>query len=146
MELIIQMLLLFACEVSVILMLYRYILRDWIIDKWEDKIREEKGRWLLDVLDPVIEEIEVRTEEQIIAFQHSFFGSVGKMTSEAKKLDPMNDIRKAAKNNDWTSLIVEYLANKSGLGGVNALLKDKNNPKTSQKQEKLSQTLDKFNL
>ena len=45
-----------------------------------------------------------------------FFGSVGKMTSEAKKLDPMNDIRKAAAKGDWMSLMVEYMANKSGLG------------------------------
>jgi hypothetical protein len=30
----------------------------------------------------------------------------------------MKNVRKAAKDNDWTSLLVEYAANKAGLGGV----------------------------
>ena len=36
------------------------------------------------------------------------------MTKKAQNLDPMNNIRKAAKDNDWTSLLVEYAANKAG--------------------------------
>jgi hypothetical protein len=51
-------------------------------------------------------------------FQDSFFGSVGAMTKRAQNLDPMKNVRKAAKDNDWTSLLVEYAANKAGLGGV----------------------------
>jgi len=110
--------LLFAGEIALILILYRFVLRDWIIDKWEEKIREDQGAWLIEVLEPVINEIEDRTHESLEAFQSSFFGSIGKMTSQAKDLDPMNHLRKAAKNNDWTALLVEYFANKSGLGGV----------------------------
>jgi hypothetical protein len=87
-----------ALEVALILLLYRYVLRDWIIAKWEEKLDEEG--WLL------------------IKLQDSFFGSVGAMTKKAQNLDPMNNIRKAAKDNDWTSLLVEYAANKAGLGGV----------------------------
>jgi len=66
-------------------------------------------------------------------FQDSFFGSVGAMTKKAKDLDPMNGIRKAAKDGDWTSMLVEYAANKSGLGGVmGAINPDK--PKKETKQ------------
>ena len=86
--------LLFLGEIAVILGLYRWLLRDWIINKWEDKIREEG--WLVEMLDPVIAEIETSTEESLMNFQRSFIGTLGKMTSEAKKLDPMNDLRKAA--------------------------------------------------
>jgi len=108
--------LLFLGEIAVILGLYRWLLRDWIINKWEDKIREEG--WLVEMLDPVIAEIETSTEESLMHFQRSFIGTLGKMTSEAKKLDPMNDLRKAAKNGDWTSMLLEYVANKSGLSNT----------------------------
>ena len=124
--------LLFAGEIAIILILYRFLLRDWIIDKWEEKIREDQGAWLIEVLEPVINEIEDRTHESLEAFQNSFFGSIGKMTSQAKDLDPMNHLRKAAKNNDWTALLVEYFANKSGLGGVLGQI----NPQTGQNQPK----------
>ena len=65
------------------------------------------------------------------------FGSVGAMTKKAQNLDPMNNIRKAAKDNDWTSLLVEYAANKAGLG---ALL-GQNSQKVPQKQPQQSTKL-----
>ena len=105
-----------AFEIIIILALYRFILRDWIIQKWEQKMDEEG--WLVIRLEPVIDEIEDRMHEKLQAFQDSFFGSVGAMTKKAQNIDPMNKIRKAAANNDWTSLMVEYAANKAGLGGV----------------------------
>jgi len=105
-----------ALEILIILALYRFILRDWIIQKWEAKMDEEG--WLVIRLEPVIDEIEDRMHEKLQAFQDSFFGSVGAMTKKAQSIDPMNKIRKAAANNDWTSLMVEYAANKAGLGGV----------------------------
>ena len=40
------------------------------------------------------------------------------MVKKGKELDPMNNIRKAAKDGDWTSMLVEYAANKSGLGAL----------------------------
>ena len=80
------------------------------------EIRSEQGEWLIEILEPAIEEIEIRGKETLEGFMSKFFGSVGKMTAEAKKLDPMNDIRKAAKTGDWMSLAVEYMANKSGIG------------------------------
>jgi len=103
-----------AFEVLLILVLYRYVLRDWIIEKWEEKLDEEG--WLLIRLNPVIDEIEDRMHDKLEQFQSSFFGSVGQMVKKGKELDPMNNIRKAAKDGDWTSMLVEYAANKSGLG------------------------------
>ena len=118
-----------ACEVIIILALYRYVLRDWIIQKWEEKMDEEG--WLVIRLEPVIDEIEDRMHDKLEHFQKSFFGSIGAMTQKAQNIDPMNKIRKAAKDNDWTSLMVEYAANKAGLGSLmaqNGLNEGKNGP------------------
>ena len=122
-----------AFEIIIILALYRFVLRDWIIEKWEQKMDEEG--WLVIRLEPVINEIEDRMHEKLQAFQDSFFGSVGAMTKKAQSIDPMNKIRKAAANNDWTSLMVEYAANKAGLGGVLGNIK----PEIPQKESSSTQ-------
>jgi len=122
-----DLIILFVGEIAIILVLYRFLLRDWVIEKWEDKIEEEN--WLVEKLEPVIDEIEVRTHEKLQDFQDSFFGSIGAMTQKAQKLDPMNNVRKAAKDGDWMSLMVEYAANKAGLGGLLA----PKGPKTDEK-------------
>ena len=114
-------------EIAVILILYRFVLREWIVDTWEKKLKTEG--YLIEILDPVIAEIENSTEESLMNFQRSFIGTLGKMTSEAKKLDPMNDLRKAAKNGDWTSLLLEYVANKSGLSNSLPLPKSETSKK-----------------
>ena len=108
-----------ALEVALILLLYRYVLRDWIIAKWEEKMDEEG--WLVIRLDPVINEIEDRMHDKLEQFQSSFFGSIGAMTKKAQGMDPSKNIRKAAKDGDVMSLLVEYALNKSGLGGLQAL-------------------------
>ena len=105
--------LLFLGEIIVILGLYRWILRDWIVDTWEKKLKTEG--YLIEILDPGIAEIENSTIESLLEFKQSFIGTLGKMTSEAKKLDPMNNLRKATKEGDWASIILEYVTNKSGL-------------------------------
>ena len=122
-----------AFEVLIILALYRYVLRDWIIQKWEEKMDEEG--WLVIRLEPVIDEIEDRVHDKLQSFQDSFFGSVGAMTKKAQNLDPMKNVRKAAKDNDWTSLLVEYAANKAGIGGMLANIK----PEIPQKETKPTQ-------
>jgi hypothetical protein len=119
-----------ALEVALILLLYRYVLRDWIIAKWEEKMDEEG--WLILKLEPVIDEIEDRMHDKLQGFQDSFFGSVGAMTKKAQNLDPMKNVRKAAKDNDWTSLLVEYAANKAGLGGVLGNIKPEQPQKETQ--------------
>lgn len=113
---IIDLMIFFAAEVILILGLYRFLLRQWIIQHWEEKLDEEG--WLLIRLEPVVDEIENRMHDKLQAFQDSFFGSVGAMTKRAKELDPMNNVRKAAANGDWTSLLVEYAANRAGLGDI----------------------------
>ena len=125
----------FAAEVVLILELYRFLLRQWIIQHWEEKLDEEG--WLLIRLEPVVDEIEDRMHEKLQAFQDSFFGSVGAMTKKAADLDPMNGLRKAAKNGDWTSMMVEYMANKSGLG---ALINDKSPKQTTDQTETRAET------
>jgi len=109
-----DLIILFTGEIMIILLLYRFLLRDWVIQKWEEKIEEEG--WLIVKLEPVIDEIEDRMHDKLEQFQSSFFGSVGAMTKKAKDLDPMNNIRKAVKDGDWGSMLVEYMANKANLG------------------------------
>lgn len=126
--------LLFVGEILTILILYRFVLREWIVNKWEEKLREEG--YLIEILDPVITEIETSTIESLEEFKSSFIGTLGTMTREAKKLDPMNNMRKAAKDGDWTSMLMEYVTNKSGLSNIM--------PETSPKEVKTSQEYGKF--
>ena len=87
--------------------------------KWTTWVQsEESDEVLLEALQAVIEEIEDRMHDKLADFQNSFFGSVGQMVKKGKQLDPMTGIRKAAKDGDWTSMLVEYAANKSGLGAL----------------------------
>ena len=87
--------------------------------KWTTWVQsEESDDILVEALQAVIEEIEDRMHDKLQAFQDSFFGSVGSMVKKGKDLDPMNNIRKAGKTGDWTSMLVEYAANKSGLGAL----------------------------
>ena len=104
---------LFVGEIAIILFLYKFIFRQMIVSHWEQKIAEDG--WLIINLEPVIDEIEDRMHVKLEQFQSSFFGSVGAMTKKAQDLDPMNNIRKAAKAGDWTSMLVEYAANKENL-------------------------------
>ena len=90
---------------------------------------EESDEVLVEALVAVIDEIENRMHEKLEDFQHSFFGSVGSMVKKGQELDPMNNLRKAAKNQDWTSLMLEYVANKSGLGDLNSVIQPKEAPK-----------------
>ena len=94
----------------------------WIQSEQSDEI-------LVEALTAVIEEIEDRMHSKLEDFQSSFFGSVGSMVKKGQDLDPMNNLRKAAKNQDWTSLMLEYVANKSGLGDLNSVIQPKEAPK-----------------
>jgi len=128
---------LFVGELFLILFLYRFVFRQMIVTHWEEKIAEDN--WLVINLEPVIDEIEDRMHAKLEDFQRSFYGSVGASVQKAKKLDPLNNIRKAAKDGDWTSMMVEYVANKAGIGsltglkeGLNSLKEGENSPKEAQ--------------
>ena len=102
--------------------------------KWTTWVQsEESDEILLEALEAVIQDIEDRMHDKLQAFQDSFFGSVGAMTKKAKDMDPMNGIRKAAKDGDWTSMMVEYAANKAGLGCLLAQQQQKPPQKQPQK-------------
>ena len=106
--------------------------------KWTTWVQsEESDDILVEALQAVIEEIEERMHDKLQAFQDSFFGSVGAMTKKAKDLDPMTGIRKAAKDGDWTSMMVEYAANKAGLGGLIAQQQQKPPQKQPQESSKM---------
>jgi len=106
--------------------------------KWNTWVQsEESDDILVEALQAVIEEIEIRMHDKLQAFQDSFFGSVGAMTKKAKDLDPMTGLRKAAKDGDWTSMMVEYAANKAGLGGLLAQQQQKPPQKQPQQSQKL---------
>lgn len=106
--------------------------------KWTTWVQsEESDEILLEALEAVIQDIEDRMHDKLQAFQDSFFGSVGAMTKKAQDIDPMNKIRKAAKDGDWTSMMVEYAANKAGLGGLLAQQQQKPPQKQPQDSGKL---------
>ena len=129
-----DLLILFVGEIFIILALYRFILRQWVVAEWEQKFEDHE--WLVDRLSPVIDEIDDRMHDKLEQFQSSFFGSVGSMTKKAQGLDPMNGLRKAAKSGNWAEMLVEYAANRAGLGGILTPESDK----TGKKQPKTALT------
>jgi len=130
--------LLFIGEIAVLLGLYRFVLREWIVDTWEKKLKTEG--YLIEILEPVIAEIENSTIQSLEEFKSSFIGTLGTMTREAKKLDPMNNMRKAAKDGDWASMLLEYVTNKSGLSNLEV----PNIPQTSPKEVETMSDFGKF--
>jgi len=128
---------LFVGEIAIILVMYRFLLRQWIVEHWDQKLQEEG--WLIFRLEPVIDEIEERMHMKLEDFQSSFFGSVGQMVKKGKELDPMNGIRKAAKEGDWTSMLVEYAANKAGIGGILGGLNGSENQKQGENKPEIAQ-------
>ena len=127
---------------AVIWTVFYFFLSNYIAElsrkKWTTWVQsEESDDILVEALQAVIEEIEDRMHDKLQNFQDSFFGSVGAMTKKAKDLDPMNGLRKAAKDGDWTSMMVEYAANKAGLGGLLAQQQPKQPQKQSQNSDKL---------
>ena len=122
-----DLIILFVGELFLILFLYRFVFRQMIVNHWEEKIAEDN--WLVINLEPVIDEIEDRMHEKLQEFQRSFYGTIGSNVAKAKKLDPMNNMRKAAKDGDWTSMLVEYVANKAGIGTITGLREGLNGSK-----------------
>ena len=113
-------------------------------DKWVEYVRSpESDDMLVEALSAVIEEIEIRMDEKLETFMGKFFGSIGKMTAQAKDLNPANDMKKAMKSGDWGSVLLEYALNKSQLGPLIGQLKGSKTPKEDPKETK---TTPKFGL
>jgi len=85
----------FLAEIILLLVLYRYVLRGWIIEHWEDKIREDEGNWLIDLLQPAINEIcdTVLTSAPALVLdtlKHELLSNQGTLT-RVSKADPNNE-------------------------------------------------------
>jgi len=117
-------------------------------DKWVEYVRSpDSDEMLLEALDPIVEEIENRMDEKLETFMGKFFGSIGKMTAQAKDLNPAADIKKAMKQGDWGSVLLEYVLNKSQLGPVLGQLKGSKTPEQDpNKTQTTPKTPPKFGL
>ena len=106
-------------------------------DKWVEYVRSpDSDEMLLEALDPIVEEIEIRMDEKLATFTGKFFGSIGEMTRRAQELNPANDLKKAMKQGDWGSVLLEYALNKSQLGPIIGQLKGSQSDKTPPKPSK----------
>lgn len=91
----IPFILFFTAEILLLLCLYRFVLRGWIIEHWEDKIREDEGNWLIDILKPAIDEIceVVLTSAPplvLSALKNELLSNQGTLT-RISKADPNNE-------------------------------------------------------
>ena len=106
-------------------------------DKWIEYVRSpDSDEMLVDALEAVIEEIEIRMDEKLTTFTGKFFGSIGEMTRKAQELNPVTDLKKAMKQGDWGSVLLEYALNKSQLGPIIGQLKGSQPDKTPPKPPK----------
>jgi len=106
-------------------------------DKWIEYVRSpESDEMLLEALDPIVEEIEIRMDEKLATFTGKFFGSIGEMTRRAQELNPATDLKRAMKQGDWGSVLLEYALNKSQLGGIIGSLKGSGSQNTPQDDPK----------
>jgi len=106
-------------------------------DKWIEYVRSpESDEMLLEALDPIVEEIEIRMDEKLTTFTGKFFGSIGEMTRRAQELNPATDLKRAMKQGDWGSVLLEYALNKSQLGGIIGSLKGSGSQETPQNDPK----------
>ena len=106
-------------------------------DKWIEYVRSpESDEMLLEALDPIVEEIEIRMDEKLTTFTGKFFGSIGEMTRRAQEMNPATDLKKAMKQGDWGSVLLEYALNKSQLGGIIGSLKGSQTQETPQNDPK----------
>ena len=102
-----------------------------LVDKLSPKLSKINNN-----LKKTASQVKKSASKSVSAFK-KFGKSIDTTAKKAKDLDPMNGIRKAAKDGDWTSMLVEYAANKSGLGGIMGELK----PKEATKQPKQKDNL-----
>ena len=106
-------------------------------DKWIEYVRsEESDEMLLQALDPIVEEIELRMDEKLETFMGKFFGSIGEMTRRAQELNPATDLKRAMKQGDWGSVLLEYALNKAQLGPLIGSLTGSNSQNTPPKEPK----------
>ena len=92
-------------------------------DKWVTYIRsEESDDMLVEALEAVIEEIEIRMIERLEAFQSSFFGSLGKASAKLDQATGQATIKAVTRDNPLLGFVAEYMMKRGGLGSLDPLI------------------------
>jgi len=92
-------------------------------DKWVTYIRsEESDDMLVEALEAVIEEIEIRMIERLEAFQSSFFGSLGKASAKLDQATGAATIKAVTRDNPLLGFVAEYMMKRGGLGSLDPLM------------------------
>ena len=117
-------------------LLSRYIARlskdEWVA--WAKSADSDED--LIEILNAVIEEIEVRMEEKLEHFQSSFFGSLGAASKKLDQATGQATIKALTKDNPMMGFVAEYLMKRGGLDQFQSQNPQSNasqKPKESQK-------------
>ena len=107
------------CEIILLLILYRTVLRGWVIDKFEEKVTEDEGEWLKEIFypltDSVVEQILTYAPDVIITkVKQEILASQGTLTRVAN-VEPANEMEAGLG-------IAEHLLKSMGWKSPNALL------------------------
>ena len=87
---------LLAGEIAIILGLYRFVLREWIVSHWEKKVTQDDGEWLCDLLSPVTQEVcenilTLAPRLVVDTVKHELLSSQGNLTRVSKP-DESNEV------------------------------------------------------
>ncbi len=87
---------LLAGEIAIILGLYRFVLREWIVSHWENKITQDDGEWLCELLSPVTQEVcenilTLAPRLVVDTVKHELLSSQGNLTRVSKP-DESNEV------------------------------------------------------
>jgi len=107
---------------------------EWV--RWAKS--KESDDELIEILEPVIDEIEGRTHEMLETFQSSFFGSLGAASKKIDDATGQSTIKAITKDNPIMGFVAEMLAKRSGLEG---LLNTQSSPEVGVKQAQKSSKL-----
>jgi len=107
---------------------------EWV--RWAKS--KESDDELIEILEPVIDEIEARTHEMLETFQSSFFGSLGAASKKIDDATGQSTIKAITKDNPIMGFVAEMLTKRSGLEG---LLKTQTSPEVGVKQPQKSSKL-----
>ena len=111
-------------------LLSRYIARlskdEWV--RWAKSADSDED--LIEILNAVIEEIEMRMEEKLEHFQSSFFGSLGAASKKLDQSTGQSTIKAITKDNPILGFVADYMIKRGNLGG----LMDSDNQNTPPKQ------------
>ena len=92
---------------------------------------------LIEILNAVIEEIEIRMEEKLEHFQSSFFGSLGAASKKLDQSTGQSTIKALTRDNPMLGFVADYLMKRGNLGGLMDLETQNTPPKQSSESARL---------